>query len=286
MEIGIGLPSTVPGVEGHQVIEWARRAESAGFSTLGTIDRIVYPNYEPLVTLGAAAAVTERIRLTTAIAILPYRVNAGLVAKQAATIHHLSGGRLVFGTAIGARGDDYEGTGVSAERLGERFEAMLREIKEVWAGAKRGFAGAIGPPVDANPPSLIIGGSVDAAFRRAAELGDGWMAGGAPPELYAAAREKLESAFREAGRQDAPRAMALNYFALGDDPEGDTRRSVWDYYSFAGDYADVAAAGTAKGEDEVRERVRAFEQAGCDELVLFPASSNPKQVDLLASAVL
>ena len=68
MEIGIGLPSTVPGVEGHQVIEWARRAESAGFSTLGTIDRIVYPNYEPLVTLGAAAAVTERIRLTTAIA--------------------------------------------------------------------------------------------------------------------------------------------------------------------------------------------------------------------------
>ena len=89
-----------------------------------------------------------------------------------------------------------------------------------------------------------------------------------------------------AGRQDKPRAMALNYFALGDDPEGDTRRSVWDYYSFAGDYADIAAAGTAKGEDEVRERVRAFEQAGCDELVLFPASSDPKQVDLLASAVL
>ena len=83
MEIGIGLPTTVPGAKGKEVLEWARRAESAGFSTLGTLDRLVYPNYEPLVALGAAAAVTERVRLMTAIAILPYRANAALVAKQA-----------------------------------------------------------------------------------------------------------------------------------------------------------------------------------------------------------
>ncbi len=147
MEIGIGLPSVVPGVTGQQLLESARRAERADFSTLGTIDRIVYPNYEPMIALAAAAAVTERIKLMTAIAIVPYRVNAALVAKQAATIHHLSARRFVFGAAIGARGDDYEGTGVSSEGLGPRFDEMLREIKEVWGGAERGFAGAVGPPV-------------------------------------------------------------------------------------------------------------------------------------------
>ena len=286
MEIGIGLPSVIPGVTGEQLLECARRAEQAGFSTLGTIDRLVYSNYEPLIALAAAAAVTERIKLMTAIAIVPYRVNAALVAKQAATIHHLSAGRFVFGAAIGARGDDYENTGVSSERLGPRFDAMLREIKAVWSGAERGFAGAIGPPVQDSPPPLIIGGQVDAAYRRAAEFGDGWIMGAAPPEAFAGRKQKLEAAFRAAGRKEKPRAMSLTYFALGDDPEGDVERSIWHYYSFAGDYADVAAAGTAKGEDEVRERVRAFEESGCQELVMFPASADPAQVDMLASAVL
>ena len=59
MEIGIGLPNAIPGVEGSDLIEWARRADAAGFSTLGTIDRIVYPNYDPFVAFAAAAAVTS-----------------------------------------------------------------------------------------------------------------------------------------------------------------------------------------------------------------------------------
>jgi alkanesulfonate monooxygenase SsuD/methylene tetrahydromethanopterin reductase-like flavin-dependent oxidoreductase (luciferase family) len=106
MKIGIALPTTIPGVKGSEVTEWARRADATGFSTLRTIDRIVYPNYEPFIGLAAAAAVTERINLTTATAILPYRQNAALVARQAATIHPLSGGRLVLGAAVGGRPDE------------------------------------------------------------------------------------------------------------------------------------------------------------------------------------
>ena len=65
MDVGIGLPATIAGVEREQLLDWARRAEARGFSSLGTIDRLVYGNYEPLIALAAAAAVTERIRLAT-----------------------------------------------------------------------------------------------------------------------------------------------------------------------------------------------------------------------------
>src|SRR3954469_13863033 len=111
MDVGIGLPATIPGVEGAQLIEWARRAEARGFSSLGTIDRLVYGNYEPLIALAAAAAVTERIRLATSILIAPYRRNAAHLAKEALSVDRLSGGRLVFGVAVGGREDDYEASG-------------------------------------------------------------------------------------------------------------------------------------------------------------------------------
>ena len=286
MNIGIGLPTTIPGVKGSEVIEWAKRAEAAGFSSLGTIDRIVYPNYEPFIGLAAAAAVTERIGLTTAIAILPYRLNTALVAKQTATIQDLSGGRLVLGVAVGGREDDFEASGAPFEGRGRRMEEMLGEMKRIWAGEERGHAGAIGPDVSSNPPRIILGGQVDAAFRRAAEYGDGWMMGGGPPEMFSDVREKLAAAFRDAGRSEKPIATALSYFSLDSDPESQARSTIGDYYSFMPEYADMVVAGTAKGEDELRERVRVFAEQDCDELILFPASSDPDQVDKLAAAVL
>jgi len=286
VEIGIGLPTTLPGATGDQTVEWARRADAAGFSSLGTIDRLVYPNYEPLVALGAAAAVTERIRLVTAIALLPWRQNAALVAKQAASVHALSNGRLVLGVAVGGRADDFEASGAPFERRGKRMDEMLDEIKRIWAGEERGFAGGIGPDVSANPPSLIVGGGADAAFRRAAQHGDGWIMGGGGPEVFPAQRERLEAAFRAAGRDDKPRAMSLTYFSLDDDPEAQTRKTIGHYYEFVPDYAAYVVEHAAKDEGALKERVRAFEEAGCDELIMFPASPDPEQVDKLAAAVL
>jgi alkanesulfonate monooxygenase SsuD/methylene tetrahydromethanopterin reductase-like flavin-dependent oxidoreductase (luciferase family) len=286
MEIGIGLPTTIPGVKGDEVTEWARRADAAGFSSLGTIDRIVYPNYEPFVAYGAAAAVTERIRLTPSIAILPYRQNAALVAKQAATIHALSGGRLVLGAAVGGRADDYEASGVPMEGRGKRFEEMLAEIKRLWAGEERDYAGGVGPDVSGHPPSIVIGGHVEATFRRAARYGDGYIAGGGPPEALPEARAKVEAAFREAGREETPRVLSLTYFSLDDEPEVQIRRTIGHYYAFVPAYADAIVTATPKAADDVRERVRAYEEAGCDELIMFPASSDPEQVDKLAAAVL
>src|SRR5438067_10803648 len=106
MDIGIGLPNAVQGTSDQDLLNWARAAEEAGFSTLGTIDRIEYPNYEPLSALTAAAAVTDRIRLATTVMLGPLRRNAALIAKQALSIDAIAGGgRFVLGIGLGGRED-------------------------------------------------------------------------------------------------------------------------------------------------------------------------------------
>jgi alkanesulfonate monooxygenase SsuD/methylene tetrahydromethanopterin reductase-like flavin-dependent oxidoreductase (luciferase family) len=112
------------------------------------------------------------------------------------------------------------------------------------------------------------------------------MMGGGPPEMFSDAREKLEAAFRDAGRREKPIASALSYFSLDADPEPQARATIGHYYSFMPQYVDMVVTGPGKGEDEVRDRVRAFAERGCDELILFPAFSHPDQVDNLAAAVL
>jgi alkanesulfonate monooxygenase SsuD/methylene tetrahydromethanopterin reductase-like flavin-dependent oxidoreductase (luciferase family) len=110
---GSAWPNAVPDTEGRTLVDWARRADEAGFSTLGTIGRLVYPNYEELIALAAAAAVTSRIRLTTSILLGPLHTNTALFAKQAASLDRISGGRLVLGLGIGGREDDFAASGLT-----------------------------------------------------------------------------------------------------------------------------------------------------------------------------
>ena len=101
MRVGVGLPSTVPGAPGGLLVDWARAAEAGPFSSLGVLDRFVYDSYDPFASLAAAAAVTERIGLVTMVVIGPLRP-AGTLAKQAASVDAISGGRLTLGVALGA----------------------------------------------------------------------------------------------------------------------------------------------------------------------------------------
>jgi alkanesulfonate monooxygenase SsuD/methylene tetrahydromethanopterin reductase-like flavin-dependent oxidoreductase (luciferase family) len=285
MDVGIGLPSTIRGVERDQLLEWARRAEARGFSSLGTIDRIVYDNFEPLIALAAAAAVTERIKLATTILIAPYRANGALLAKQAASVDRLSRGRLVLGVAVGGRPDDYEASGVDFRRRGRIFDEMLEQWRRIWAGESFGTAGAIGPRPARERPTLILGGSADVTFERLARYGDGWVMGGGAPDQFRAGAEKVRAAWQAAGREGEPRTMALAYYALGDRAEEAANRYLRDYYAFLGDYAGAVADSAAKDADTVRAYVNGFAEAGCDELVLFPCDPDPEQVDRLADAL-
>jgi alkanesulfonate monooxygenase SsuD/methylene tetrahydromethanopterin reductase-like flavin-dependent oxidoreductase (luciferase family) len=287
MDVGIGLPATIPGVDGNTIVEWARRSDEAGFTCLGTIDRIVYPNYEPLIALAAAAAVTSRARLTTAVLLAPLRKNTALLAKQAASLDQLSGGRLTLGLGLGGREDDFEVSGVSMHERGETIERQLEEMKRVWAGEVKGLAPRpLGPP-PARPggPEVILGGAVEATFRRVAQYADGWIMGGGTPDQFAEGLAAVKAAWSAAGRDGSPRCMALAYFALG--PEGPAAADSYlhDYYGFLGPIADMIAGSAATDADTVRGYVGAFESVGCDELILFPCSPSLEQVGMLAEAV-
>ena len=288
MKVGVGLPSTIPGVDRDSVLTWARKAEERGFSTLATIDRLVYGNYESLITLTAAAAVTERIRLTTDILISPFRGNGAVLAKQAATIDSLSNGRLTLAVAVGGREDDYTATGIPFGERGKLFDAQLAEMKRIWRGEEYGPGGAIGPPSSRpDGPELVIGGSISATFRRIAEHGDGWTMGGGTPDQFKETSEKVRAAWSEAGREGEPRLIALCYYALGEHAEEAAKEELGDYYAWLGeDIAGMIVSGAAKDEDTIRGYRDAFAAAGADELICFPTSTDPAQVDLLADAVL
>jgi alkanesulfonate monooxygenase SsuD/methylene tetrahydromethanopterin reductase-like flavin-dependent oxidoreductase (luciferase family) len=279
MDVGIGLPNTVPGVDRRGIVDWARRAEDAGFASLGTIDRIAYRNYESLISLAAAAAVTERIRLTTDILIAPLR-SAAMLAKQSATIDQLSGGRLVLGLAVGGRPDDFEAVGVDFHSRGKIFDRQLEEMARAWRGDSK-----VGPPAaNGERPQLLIGGQSDIALRRAAKHADGWTMGGGTPDALREAIPKLREAWQDAGRAGDPRVMALFYFALGDDAKEHARKSIGNYYAFLGEYADQIVQSAATDADTLRSYLQGFEEAGADEVICFPASADPAQVELLAQA--
>jgi len=281
MDVGIGLPNAVRGVQRSGIVDWAQRAEAAGFSSLGTIDRMVYPNYESLISLAAAAAVTEKIRLVTDILIAPIRTNTALLAKQAATIDNLSEGRLTLGLAVGGREDDFEVSGADFKGRGATFDSQLAEMTKQWSGE-----GGVGPePANGKRPGLLIGGSADVAYRRAAEHGDGWTMGGGTPDMFKEALGKLGEAWSTAGRDGEPRSMALFYFALGDDAEQVVKENIGDYYSFLGDYAEQIVNSAATDEQTLKGYLSAFEEAGADDIICFPASPDPDQVELLAKAV-
>src|SRR5438552_178148 len=158
MKIGIGLPAAIPGVKGELILDWAKQADSAAFSSLGVTDRVVYRNYEPLITLAAVAGVTKRIRFMTTVLLAPLRRTA-LLAKQAASLDALSNGRLTLGLGIGVREDDFLAAEASFRDRGKRFEQQLALMTQIWSGERVSETiGEIGPvPVQQGGPELLIG---------------------------------------------------------------------------------------------------------------------------------
>lgn len=282
MDVGIGIPNAVTGTTGPQLLEWARRADRAGFSSLATIGAVSYPSYEELTVLAAAGAVTERIRLMSNVLIAPARTIAEL-AKQVATVDQLTGGRLSLGVGSGWRSTDFTLTGRDFHRRGRLFDELLPELARALSGEQlQPDTRPVAPPTVQSPVPLLIGGTSDAAIRRVVEYGAGWTAGGFPPEAVAEVAQKVHSAWQQAGRAGRPRIVALAYFGLGDTHDESYRNLIHYYEPMGREAAEYVAAGTLRSEEEIRKAIAGFAAAGVDELCLSPSVSDPTQVDLLA----
>jgi alkanesulfonate monooxygenase SsuD/methylene tetrahydromethanopterin reductase-like flavin-dependent oxidoreductase (luciferase family) len=285
MKIGIGLPNPVPDTEGATLVEWARRAEKAGFSSVATIDRIVYPSYESLIALAAAAAVTTRIGLMTNILIAPLR-DAVLLAKEAASVDRLSSGRLTLGLAPGGRSDDFAAVDGRFETRGRRFDAQIEAMKEVWQGKALSDSGQPSVPLPGREVPVVIGGASDAAVERTIRYGVGYTSGGAGPDMMAPIAERVRKRWTESGREGEPRLVTLGYFALGPKAEEGSAKYLKDYYAYLGEWADRIAESAALTPDSLRELAARYEDIGVDELIFDPTIAEFDQIDRLADAML
>ena len=279
MEIGIGLPSAVPGTDPGLLVDWARRADAGPFASLGCVDRTLYDAYDPLVALSAAAAVTTRIELVTSILIAPLREVATL-AKQVSSLDALSGGRLTLGVSIGARGDDYAVNEFAKGDRGNRLSTQLERLRELWEET------AIAPSsATRERPRLLVGGGSGPAYARVARAADGWIHAGGPPRAFARAAAEARDAWADAGRPGRPQLWAMAYVALGEERRDAGRDYLLDYYAFTGPFAQRIADGLLDTPSAVREHVQGMADAGCDHLILFPAVADPAQLDQLANVV-
>jgi alkanesulfonate monooxygenase SsuD/methylene tetrahydromethanopterin reductase-like flavin-dependent oxidoreductase (luciferase family) len=285
MEIGIGLPNTVLEVPGRLLVDWARRAEERGFSSLATIDRLAYPTYDSLTALTAAAAVTERIGLVTNVLLEPLYPPV-LLAKVTASLDQLSAGRLTLGVGVGGRPDDYELAGRPFGDRGRRFDADLELLHQAWAGQPvAGSQFPVGPPTTRGRVPLLIGGQAKLAAPRAARWGAGFTIGGAPPEMAGGAIREFTADWEEAGGTGKPRVVALTYFSLGEEHTETSLRNLRSYYGFLGDWAEGVASGAARSEAAIRDTAAAFEDLGVDELIFDPTVPALDQVDRLAEVL-
>jgi alkanesulfonate monooxygenase SsuD/methylene tetrahydromethanopterin reductase-like flavin-dependent oxidoreductase (luciferase family) len=274
MNVGVGLPTTTPAATGELVLDWARRADAGPFSSLAVLDRVVYDSFEPFAALAAAAGVTSRIRLATMIAIGPLRPT-GLLAKQAASVHSLSGGRLTLGLAVGARTEDYDAAGVDHRGRGRKLSEQLAYIRGGVDGDR------VGPSREGI--EILVGGMSGQAFSRMARYADGYAHGGGPPRAFASAAARAEAAWRDLGRTGRPRLWGQGYFTLGDAERGNAY--LRDYYAFTGPFAERIVAENLTSARAVKDFVRGYEEAGCDELVLFPTLADLEELDRLAEAL-
>jgi len=278
LRVGIGLPNTVPGARPDLLFRWAKLADEGAWSSLGVLDRVPYDSYDPMTLLAAVAEATSRIGLVTMVITGPLRSDL-VLAKEAATIHMLSGGRLTLGLAIGARVDDYDRVGVSHRQRGARLDHQLAELRDAFED------GTLGVVLNGGP-DLLVGGGSDISLARTARYADGYVHGGGPPRAFQRAATRARTAWSEAGRPGEPQLWAQAYFALGDEDTIERGRTYMrDYYAFTGPFSEKITAGLLTTRQSVVQFVRGYAEAGCDELVLLPAVAELEQLDRLAQVV-
>ena len=216
MRIGVSLPVRELADDLAGIAQFAQEAEGLGFTHLRIPDQVIRPDsghlHEPLTLLCYIAAVTETIELVPSVSVLPVRQTV-LVAKQAAEVDRLSGGRLRFGVGVGGNADEYAALGQDFHTRGKRCDEQIALLRRLWTEESVDFEGrwdrvagaGIDPLPVQQPIPIWIGGSGSPSapvVKRIARLADGWFALMAP-EDFRATLARIEAEAQAAGREAA-----------------------------------------------------------------------------------
>ena len=284
MRIALGLPSRVASATGELMLEWCTRADQGPFSSVVVTDRVVSTALEPLAVLAMAAGATRRVRLMTSVVIGPTRETT-LLARQAATIDLLSGGRLTLGLGIGVRENDYQATGFDFHRRGRRVEEQLPILRRLWAGERLSDEMEPIGPASARPggPELLIGGYVPAVARRIGQWADGYMApGGGEPESMMEMWKQINKNWQEFERQGQPRWVGASYFALGPNALDQASRYIDANYGYNPELAQRRLRSLPITREAVETVIKRQQDMGVDELILRPCAAELDQMERLA----
>jgi probable F420-dependent oxidoreductase len=275
-------PATAPWLPSiDEMRDFVELVDACGFDSLWVGDHISFttPIFDPFLQLAQAAVVSRRLLLGTAVYLLPLR-HPTPVAKQVATLDHLTEGRLIFGVGVGGEfPQEYEVCGVPLTERGARLSEAIPILRDLWSGNPVSHPGgrypafnAVAmqpPPRQPGGPPIWFGGRSELALRRSGRLGDGWLAYVVTPEMYAAALDKISAA--AAGRTLARFGTGhLLFTRLGRTYEEALEAATASLSQrYAMDFRRAAERYAALGPPEqVAQRIRAFHAAGVRHLLL------------------
>lgn len=289
MSIGIGLGiAGFPFSDAPAFLNWIDLCETSGLDSVWFSERLVSmsPALEPIATFGLVAGRTERLKFGMNAIVLPLR-DPLVLAKQCATLDFLSGGRLLPAFGVGSElAPEFRPTGRKPEGRGRRSDEMIQIISRLWSEEHVSFEGkhfryedvTISPRPVQQPLPMWIGGSSNAAVRRTATLGTGWLGGVQTPAQVALVIRKIRAATAEAGRiidDDHYGAGFPFRFGSFDEPVVERNAQALSRIGEGMDPHDYMGVG---GADEIAPRVEEYIAAGVSKFVLRPIAESDAEM--------
>lgn len=284
MKIGLCFPYTQEDLSRERILEWFRRVDEGPFSTLSCGERMVGSSIDMMAIMAAAAAATERVRIVPTLYVLPMHP-AVKVAKHAATLDLISGGRTSITVGIGGRVDDYRCMEKEPVRRYAKMDEQVAMIRKIWAG-ELPFEGTepVGPAVvQPGGPPILAGVTGPKGIARASKWADGiysWSGNGVREEIEGQL-ELVRSSWEAAGRDSEPQRVAGFWYSLAPNADEKLKAYVYKYIKIMGDAPARAMASMVdrSSPDAVRASLDAYEELGVEECWLNTATSDLAEID-------
>lgn len=291
MKFGVTIPNNWGIAEPQQVLAMGPLAEELGYDSIWVMDHLFNtgyirerlddkPYYHPLATLSYLSATTKRVTLGTSVLVLPYH-NPVELAKYAATLDHMCGGRVILGVGAGAMTEEFAALGVPFHQRGALTNECMAVMKELWTNPdptyhsrRWSFSDLKFSPKPVQQPHipLWVGGASAGALRRAATLGDGWHPTGMPPEEFSKGREEVRALAAAAGRE--PDALAMSIRLEVEAHGGPSSRRAQNRARLPGDNPEQMIAG-----------ISAYQRAGVEHLLLALNSGDMPRIRELMEVI-